>query len=192
VGAFMNAVGFERGALVGNSRGGLVAISLAAAHPERVSRLILAGNSGGAGTAPPVPGNPPSTASAVRTYQPGRDELRHILGLSYFDPDASVSPQTFEQYLETSIVQYGAYEKAGGYPLDVPNLAPQLQGLSIPVLFVFGKEDRMVTVDRGVAGLRLASQGTLVVFSRCGHHPQSEHPAEFNRLAVQFLQGDLG
>jgi hypothetical protein len=31
----------------------------------------------------------------------------------------------------------------------------------------------------------------LYVMPNCGLHPQLEHPEEFNRVALQFLQGTL-
>lgn len=43
VAAVLNAAGVERAALLGWSEGGAIAISFAAAHPERVSHLILYG-----------------------------------------------------------------------------------------------------------------------------------------------------
>src|SRR5438874_141682 len=39
--AFLDALGITRCAVVGNSHGGALAISLALAHPERVERLVL-------------------------------------------------------------------------------------------------------------------------------------------------------
>jgi len=44
---FLDALGVKKTHLVGNCRGGLISISIAAEHPERVGRLILIGNAGG-------------------------------------------------------------------------------------------------------------------------------------------------
>jgi len=41
---FLDALGIERAAVAGHSLGSMVAISLAADHPERVSRIILIGS----------------------------------------------------------------------------------------------------------------------------------------------------
>src|SRR5690348_7530447 len=45
--AFIDALKLERYSLIGNSRGGLISISVAAERPNQVGRLICAGNAGG-------------------------------------------------------------------------------------------------------------------------------------------------
>ena len=44
---FLDALGVKKTHLIGNCRGGLISISIAAEHPDRVGRLILIGNAGG-------------------------------------------------------------------------------------------------------------------------------------------------
>ena len=41
---FLDALGVKKTHLIGNCRGGLISISIAAEHPDRVGRLILIGN----------------------------------------------------------------------------------------------------------------------------------------------------
>lgn len=185
--AFMGAVGFQRAHLIGNSRGGLVAISIAGEHPERIGRVILAGNAGG--------GIPPEMVkqalSLFADYKPGRENLRTVLQRSYFDLDRSMSPAMFDEYLEASTRQYDAYARLGGYPMDVPNLRAILASLTMPVMFFFGKEDKVFAIEQGLVGFVNTPGSRFYGFSNCGHHPQVEHPGEFNRLAIDFLTGQL-
>src|SRR4030095_7616541 len=44
---FLDALAVKKTHLIGNCRGGLISISIAAEHPDRVGRLILIGNAGG-------------------------------------------------------------------------------------------------------------------------------------------------
>jgi pimeloyl-ACP methyl ester carboxylesterase len=56
VGAVLDACGSERAALFGVSEGGPMSVMFAAAHPERVSALILHGAMGRTTEAPDYPG----------------------------------------------------------------------------------------------------------------------------------------
>jgi pimeloyl-ACP methyl ester carboxylesterase len=49
-----------------------------------------------------------------------------------------------------------------------------------------------VGLDHGLVMLRKMPQARLHVFGRCGHSVQLEHPAEFNRLALDFLADRAG
>jgi lipase len=61
--AVLDAAGCERAVLVAHSMGGFVAVALAAAHPERVSRLVLV--DGGLPTGRPEDPPPPGGIDAV-------------------------------------------------------------------------------------------------------------------------------
>jgi len=185
--AFIDALGLTRYNLIGNSRGGLISISVAAERPQQAARLICAGNAGG--------GIPPEmmerALAPFANFQATPEGIREVVGRSYFDFDGHVPPPLFNQYLENSKRQYDAYHKLGGYPMDVPNVRPQLAELKQPVMFFFGKEDQVFHIDQALVGFQGTPNSRFFAFSNCGHHPQIEHAAVFNRLAMQFLQGDL-
>src|SRR5918995_1764814 len=147
---FLDAVGVKKTHLIGNCRGGLISISIAAEHPDRVGRVILIGNAGG-----------------------------------------GIPPEMFDQYLEASARQYGAYAKLGCYPMDVPNLRPLLAKMTVPVLFVTGKENKILPIEQALIAFNMTPGAKLYAMSNCGLHAQTEHPEEFNRIAVEFLKGEL-
>src|SRR5215468_2802598 len=160
---FLDALGVKKIHLIGNCRGGLISISIAAEHPERVGRLILIGNAGG--------GIPP--------------ELEQKALAPYANYTAT------PENLEASARQYGAYAKLGCYPMDVPNLRPLLAKMTVPVLFVTGKENKILPIEQALIAFNLTPGAKLYAMSSCGLHAQTEHPEEFNRIAVEFLKGEL-
>lgn len=184
---FMDAVGLDRAHLVGNCRGGLISISIAAEHPEKVRRVILIGNAGG--------GIPPEleqkALAPYANYVAKPENLKAHFERAYFNVDRYAPPEIFNQYLEQSARQYGAYSKLGCYPMDVPNLRPLLPKMTVPVLFVTGKENKVLPIEQAIIAFGMTPGAKFYAMSSCGLHAQTEHPTEFNRLAVQFLKGEL-
>ena len=184
---FLDAVGIKKTHLIGNCRGGLISISVAGEHPDRVGRLILIGNAGG--------GIPPEleqkALAPYANYTATPENLRNMLSRSYSSLDRCVPPETFNQYLDSSRRQYEAYAKLGGYPMDVPNLRPMLFELKVPVLFVLGKENKVLPIEQGMIAFQGTPGARMYAMSNCGLHPQTEYPEEFNRMAVEFLKGEL-
>ncbi|MBI2756846.1 MAG: alpha/beta fold hydrolase [Chloroflexi bacterium] len=184
---FMKAVGATPAHLIGNCRGGLVAISVAGEYPELVRRLILIGNAGG--------GVPPELEErALKPYsefQPTRENLQASLSRCYFDAATHVPGDAFDALFDASVRQYDAYAKLGGYPMDVPNLKPLLAQMTVPTLFICGRDDKVLTLEQAVRGYAMTPGARLYVMPNCGLHPQIEHPEEFNHVALEFLQGEL-
>jgi pimeloyl-ACP methyl ester carboxylesterase len=183
---FMKAVGATPANLVSNCRGGLVAISIAGEHPELVKRLVVIGNAGG--------GIPPELEEkALKPYsdfQPSAENLRHSLERCYFDA-GKVSDEAFAELLESSERQYEAYTKLGGYPMDVPNLKPLLAEMTVPTLFICGREDKVLTFEQAIKGYAMTPNARLYAIANCGLHPQLEHPDEFNHVVTEFLSGRM-
>ena len=59
-----------------------------------------------------------------------------------------------------------------------------------PTLLLWGREDRVNPVDGALVAMKMIRRAQLHVFGGCGHWVQGEKAAEFNRLAIGFLEGD--
>ncbi len=68
-------------------------------------------------------------------------------------------------------------------------LPQRIRSLRAPTLIVWGGRDRYLPVRHARAAHRAIRNSTLIVFPRSGHAPQREHPREFNRLVLRFLNG---
>lgn len=59
--------------------------------------------------------------------------------------------------------------------------------LAMPVLIVWGRQDKLIPVRHAYRGLHAIANARLRVFERCGHWPPYERPQEFNQAVREFL-----
>ena len=70
-----------------------------------------------------------------------------------------------------------------------PQVAPDdLQAIAAESLVIWTTKDPSGPVDEGERIASLIPNGQLVVMENCGHWPQYEDPATFNRVQLRFLQ----
>lgn len=64
----------------------------------------------------------------------------------------------------------------------------QLNKIKSPVLLIWGQKDLYLPVEHAQVARSLIPDCQLYIFPDCGHAPQRENPAEFNRLVLEFLK----
>jgi len=182
--AVLDAVGIHRAALVGASFGGRVALDLAAAHPERVSGLVLAD--------PPLPGH--AWSDEVRAFSDAEDEALEAgdldaatdVNVEFWLAPASeaVRAAIWEQQLNAFELQFGDEPDES---LLTPDLRSALPALDIPALVITGEHDKadfLVIADELAATLPNARRETI---PRAGHLPSVEQPGTFDAVVLPFL-----
>jgi proline iminopeptidase len=196
------ALGLERVHLVAHSWGGLIALSYALAHPERVHSLVLVGP------------NPPSAAlwqaeqraeaaaltpedtagagalrasAAFEAQEPAAVEavLKHAFRSLFHDPERA---EALRFHIEPD---YAERSRQFGYVLpDLTSydLLDELAGLAVPTLLVYGADEpgRRIGGDALVDALPHA---TRVIIERAGHFPFIEEPEAFLAAVRDFLAG---
>ncbi len=194
----MDRLGLARAALVGNSMGGAVAVTIAATWPERVSVLVLLDSAGfnlatsqrpwilrlvGAGPISPLLERMPVRGWVVR------------VGLSqvFFDP-ALMTRERQDEYL-APLVRPGAIASMRSLLLaraqQASTFREQVTAVRAPALVVWGREDRWVPLAQADQFVAAIPGSRKVVLEACGHLPQEERPQEVLRLLVDFLpKGD--
>jgi 2-hydroxy-6-oxonona-2,4-dienedioate hydrolase len=187
---FMDAVGVDRAALVGNSMGGITSISVAALFPERVSHLIAMGS--------PSPGPNYFGPSDMMT-----EGLKVLYG-AYRDPSPQmmkrlVQIMCFDQSMATDELAALRSESAlanpahlasflkRSFPSRFQTLLPALRELQIPSLFIHGRDDRVVPFENSLRSVSILPNSRLLLINRCGHWAQIEHADEFNRVVARFV-----
>jgi pimeloyl-ACP methyl ester carboxylesterase len=175
----MDRLGIRRAALIGNSMGGRIAWRYAAAHPERVSKLVLISPDGfaspgfGYGKAPKISG----FLMLMKYFLP-RPLMRANLAAAYADPSRLTDP-VIDRYYDMLLApgNRGAMieRMRQGVLLDP---SPLLRKIYAPTLLVWGKKDRLIPYSNAADYLSALPNARLVSFADLGHVPHEEAPEE--------------
>ena len=187
---FLDALGVERAAFVGNSLGGMIAIRFAIEHGARQSHLIAMGPAvGGAKLFSAADGPSEGMKVLRRAYErPGIDSMRELVDVMVYDAGdqaETVAQQRLEALLANPdhIANYLASELG---PRDFPG-EEAIAGITSPTLLIHGRDDRVLHYEHSLKLLSLIPDSRLALFNRCGHWAQVERAAEFNRLVTDFV-----
>lgn len=195
--AFLDAVGVTGPIpVVGNSLGGAVAMTFAANQPERVSALVLANSAGfgaevtralrllairpvGAVLMRPDIKNSSRTVRALFSDKAfvTRDRVHHAYSLSRRDAHRRT-------LLEVS---RGLGTFRGVRPEWRAALLTGVEELGIPVLVVWGDEDRILPAHHLQTAVGALPHAESHLFERTGHMPQIERADEFAALVEDFV-----
>jgi len=195
--ALLDHYGIEAFDAVGSSFGGLLAALLYLRRPQRLRRLVLISSGTCFNTEDEV------ARTLAESYKnglsaiadPSLETCRRRMANVVFDPAAIP-----ESLLLMQLTIYGlantlpAYERRMKGLMDVAawrahRITDRLGDIKAPTLLVWGRDDPRVVHRRAEEAAASLPDARLVMFERCRHFPQLEHPAEFNRLAREFLLG---
>jgi pimeloyl-ACP methyl ester carboxylesterase len=150
--AVMDAAGSERAALFGISEGGPMSVLFAAAHPGRVTSLVLYGAMGRTTEAPDYPWASPADAlreSAAEFIAPywGRQANGMV---ELFAPSLADDPRAaeFTARLERSAASPGMVRKIFEMFLDI-DVRAVLPTIHVPTLVLHRRQDRVVNRRAG-------------------------------------------
>ncbi len=192
--ALIDRLGLAQVDLVGHSLGGAVAAVLAARQPERVRRLVLVSSAG-------FNMDPRDRPWLLRAAGWGGSLVEHLphrrvlvragLRQVFFD-DRHLTPERVEEYLaplaRPGVVSALQSLLASGSGWEGGHLPELVKEIRKPTLILWGREDAwipMAQADRFEASIPGSRK---VIFERCGHVPQEEHPQETARRIAEFLR----
>jgi len=182
-----------RFALAGHSLGGALAARYAAAHPERITRLVLLAPAGFlrvASVVYAVLGSPP--AQWLLQRRPSLRFIDRILNDSVVDRDAiapEIRERAFALSQEPALRRSFArvYASAMREFSDSQRIAAQLRTWTGPTLIMWGRQDRYVPV-RGIADTKsVYPAAEAIVFDGAGHVLMTDKPAECGAAMRAFL-----
>ncbi len=175
---FMQSQNLNKATLVGNSLGGWIALDFVLTHPEMVDKLVLVDSAGlpWSGTA-----NVPLNASTAAEQ---RAVLESIFYNKEFVTDAFVL-RAFTNHVHNND-GYTIHSVVAGFSAAQFEEG-NLKSIKTPTLILWGRQDELIPesvaekMHDGIAGSK------LVVLDQCGHMPELEKTAEFNRELLEFL-----
>jgi 2-hydroxy-6-oxonona-2,4-dienedioate hydrolase len=189
---FIEALGIEKAALVGNSLGAMMALRVAVRRPELVTHVITMG-SGSGGVKIFQPGDGPSEGMKVlfETYRnPTTEQMKKLVSIMTYDQkftEGDLAEKRADAARATQIHLDNYNEGQPFGPGDIFTTDEELISLPMPVLLIHGRDDRVVGVEHSLKLLATIPNSRLVILNRCGHWAQLEHPDEFNRLITDFV-----
>ncbi|MBP6004730.1 MAG: alpha/beta hydrolase [Pyrinomonadaceae bacterium] len=180
---FMSELKIDKASLVGNSMGGWVAGLMAIKYSSRVEKIVLADAAG------VVPANY-SEADLYQLNNSTRDEIRANMKRIFANPLFQNNEALVDQFMTARVTA-----NDGGTINSVIEsikrkedfLNDRLGEIKKPTLIIWGKQDGLLpvadayTFNKGIAG------SELVIFDGCGHLPQFEKAAEFNKAVLAFI-----
>jgi pimeloyl-ACP methyl ester carboxylesterase len=193
---FMDMVGIESAAVVGNSMGGFVSAELAIKFPERVQRLVFVSAAifwqNRRRAQPLVQLAKLSDAVVARALVRATDDIatRRRLRYAALASAGFRYPQYISDELAHEMVRSArrtdgflpALQALAGYDLE-----EELPKISCPTLIVWGAHDQLVSVKDAERLEDLIPDSRREVFERTGHVAMLERPERFNRLLRGFL-----
>jgi len=196
--AIADALGIDRFILMGQSRGGQIALAIAAQlAPARVIKLVdVSGVTTGRLSAYMrwimAPGiwlgaKLPSwypflrwcfahEALATRFYGPYMDDARN------FAPDFAKREILRGLQLAARQTNQRCMQS-----MRATNLLPHLRHIQAPTLIIFGRQDGVVPPAEGRLAADHIPNARLVLLHHCGHYPMYEQPAAYLRNVQEFL-----
>jgi len=195
---WLDALGVHRFSLVGTSLGGLIALRVALAVPDRVERLVLI-DTVGLGRALPWPvriAALPRIGRLLLRHSRGgiRWQLRHLL-VSDHRPLAWTEDLLID-YLWRSALAAPAGWMAGALvafagPLGQREVLhdDELGRVRPPTLVIWGERDRFLPLRHARRAAALVPHAILHILPGAGHSPNWEAPAQLLHLLGPFLTG---
>jgi len=208
--ALRKRLGIERWNIVGSSYGGMVAIRYAERFPGAVRRLVLVSSphsaamfqAGMDNALREVEAQCPETWARITALR-GQGHLTSSPelfaemmaipdALVYFYDPAAESRTTFEQAKEVYFAIAGpdAVFRVGGSLAAFDGRAA-LARMTIPVLVIGGRFDRVVPPREILSYRTVAPDAEVLIFERSGHLPFVEEPGHFFEVVRAFLARPL-
>jgi len=197
VAAFIRARNLHNLAVIGHSMGGGVALmtyfQVRPDAPARIKKLVLIDSAGYPQKMPwfILLARIPGVNHLVTRWLSPRSAAYLVLKKCYYDDD-KITEEQVDAYAYYGSLP-GAREAVMAtaqqiLPDDLEKLTAQYRTISVPVLILWGAEDKVVPVSVAKKFKRDIPDAELVIFPRCGHIPPEEEPEKTNRIITGFLK----
>jgi len=167
--AVMDALGLRKAAMVGWSDGSIVALTLAMAHPERVTGVFAFGT------------------------------VMHLDGLKVLDPEDPLLPRVFDRVKRDHACVSPEAERFEEIARAVDRMTSTqptygdgaLAAIRVPVAIVASERDEFVTDSHVDYLVRVIPGAERIALPEVSHFALLQRPEAFNRAMLAFL-GELG
>jgi pimeloyl-ACP methyl ester carboxylesterase len=187
--AVLDSLGLERAHVVGTSLGGMVAQELVHAHPERVTKLVLACTTPGGPRAYPIPERTLAIFAAFATL-PVEEALRRFVENALADETVRARPELVEEIYRYRLghrphPEAWQWQAAASMGFDAFDRAGRIR---VPTLVLTGTADNVVDPRNSDLLAQAIPGARLERFEGLGHLFFWEEPERFARVVKEFLR----
>ena len=180
---FLEMLSLQNVYMVGTSLGGEIVAECASTQSPRIKKIVMISPAGIMKKSTPaldaytMAALYPNHESVKTAYQMMLGKNREISERSIENFISSMTrPNTKMVFLSTLLGMKNA-----------PPITEKLGLINIPVLLIWGSEDRMIPVEYSKEFVSSISNCRFVMMEGCGHIPYEEQPTEFSKLVLDFL-----
>lgn len=164
--------------LVGHEAGGQIALMYAHRYPQNLDRLVLSGSTG------------LLDRIHLDTDEVDYDFVTEKVKDGFYD-DALVTGNLINRVYATLQQPSSRYAIENIMkPSEQNDVRSFLSSINIPVLLLWGAEDRITPVHAAYHFHDLLPNAELRIIGACGHLPVVEQPQLFNEYLLSFLNGN--
>jgi pimeloyl-ACP methyl ester carboxylesterase len=187
---FLDRVDATKVTLVGNSLGGRISWEFALRYPERVSRLVLIDAAGY-----PMERSPSSLFKILRTpvlssiarWVTPRFVIETAVEQVYGDP-SRIKPGTVDRYHRFMLREGNRRVMTEHFEPPINRRPPDLDGITMPVLIMWGEKDAWIPVRHGHLFRRDLPRSILRIYDSAGHVPMEEIPEKTVKDFLEFFR----
>ena len=163
--------------LLGNSLGGHIGLIFSNKNPNLVKSLVLTGSSG-------------LYENSMGESYPKRENYDYIKRKTeevFYDPRVAtkvIVDEVFETVNDRDkLVRTLSIAKSA----IRHNMSSDLPNIKTPTLLIWGENDLVTPPEVAIEFNSLLPNSELIWIKKCGHAPMMEHPKEFNRILLNWL-----
>jgi pimeloyl-ACP methyl ester carboxylesterase len=190
--AVLDAAGCESAHVLGTSFGGMVAMNLALAYPQRVRGLVLACTTPGGAAHVLPPAENLATFMAASLVPDPVESTRMRYPLHYSDAYiATHDAEIIARSLATAHMRPTEAGRAGQIAaVGTHDVSTQLQEIATPTLVAHGSDDGVIPAANARTLASAIPDATLRIYEGAKHIFFVERAEEFNADVIAFLSGD--
>ena len=185
---FLDAIGVDKCALVGNSMGGAMCVRFALDFPERVEKLILMAP-GGMEEREVYMGMRGIRRMLKAIFGGGEltlESMNKVFELQVYRPQDAPAEVIASRLEMAKLQPRRVFETS-----RVPNQEHEIANLSCPIFVLWGQNDQFCPVSGAAKFAERCKQTRVLTLTECGHWVMVEHPELFNRMCCDFLDEEF-
>lgn len=177
----------------GHSMGGKYLIASALLNPGTYSRIVLSNTDGFLHVPSFVRGmSLPGVRSMLKKIVTTENISAKMLNSAFHDT-GKVDPESYRKILDIARdpdafdTVMALNRNLKKLDLNRTGLRRRLEELTLPVLVIWGENDRYLSPSLARSVLAEIPSSKLVMFEECGHSPMLEYPEKFTRTLTDFI-----